>query len=132
MATSIFEEDDMIFNKTGGVIQSAGFKIDSILMQKGEPALITRNNGPQTGGGNVADLFKDLAVPAGLAHFNKKWIGGYSQQPIFQDSDKIINEDIYDKLLKMVEVDGGSKPKKTRRAAYNSKKGTKKMRSDVK
>jgi hypothetical protein len=101
-------------------------------MQKGEPALITRNTGPQNGGGNVADLFKDLAVPAGLAHFNKKWFGGYSQQPIFQNSDKVISEDIHDKLLKMVEVDGGSKPKKTRRTRDVIKKGTKKMRNDVK
>jgi hypothetical protein len=32
----------------------------------------------------------------------------------------------------MVEVDGGAKPKKTRRTRDVIKKGTKKMRSDVK
>ena len=128
---SIFEEDDMVFNKSDGKIHSAGFTVDSILMQKGEPALITRNSSAQTGGGNFSDLFKDLVVPAGLAQFTRKQFGGNVHDSKIQntkDPDPI-GEDIHEKLLKMVEVEGGAKkPRKTRRTNMTSNGKTKKQK----
>jgi len=129
--TSIFEDDDMVFNKVDGKIQSAGFTIDSILMQKGEPALITRNTGIQTGGRSVSELFKDLAVPAGLAHFSRKQLGGDIAAAKIQNNerDNIVSDDIYERLLKMVELEAGAKPRKTRRAPSATSSGkTKKHR----
>jgi hypothetical protein len=130
--TSIFEDDDMVFNKVDGKIQSAGFTVDSILMQKGEPALITRNTGGiQTGGRSVSDLFKDLAVPAGLAHFSRKQFGGDIAATKIQNNerDNIVSDDIYERLLKMVELEAGAKPRKTRRAPSATSSGkTKKHR----
>jgi hypothetical protein len=131
MATpSIFEEDDMVFNKSNGTVQSAGFTVNSILMQKGEPALITKNSGLQTGGGSVSDLFKDLAVPAGLAQFTRKQFGGDVHESKIQKGGdpEPIGEDIHEKLLKMVELDGGSKPRKTRRTNNTSSGKTKKQK----
>jgi hypothetical protein len=130
MATpSIFEEDDMVFNKSDGKIHSAGFTVDSILMQKGEPALITRNSGSQTGGGNFSDLFKDLAVPAGLAQFTRKQLGGEAHDSKIQNTKdpEPIGDDIYEKLLKMVEVEGGTKIRKTRRTNLEKKNKTHKQ-----
>lgn len=131
MATpSIFEEDDMVFNKSDGKIHSAGFTVDSILMQKGEPALITRNSSSQTGGGNFSDIFKDLAVPAGLAQFTRKQFGGDAHDSKIQNTKdpEPIGEDIHEKLLKMVEVEGGSRVRKTRRTNTSSSGKTKKQR----
>jgi hypothetical protein len=130
MATpSIFEEDDMVYNKSDGKIHSAGFTIDSILMQKGEPALITRNSGSQTGGGNFSDLFKDLAVPAGLAQFTRKQLGGEAHDSKIQNTKdpEPIGDDIHEKLLKMVEVEGGTKIRKTRRTNLEKKNKTHKQ-----
>jgi len=131
MATpSIFEEDDMVFNKSNGTVQSAGFTVNSILMQKGEPALITKNSSVQTGGGSVSDLFKDLAVPAGLAQFTRKQFGGDVHESKIQKAEdpEPIAEDIHEKLLKMVELEGGSKPRKTRRTNMVSSGKTKKQK----
>ena len=123
----IIQDHELVFNKSGGKIQSAGFTVDSILLQKGEPALHTRNSGEQRGGGNVADLFKDLAVPAGLFSFNRKQFGGEDQSRI-QNDDAIISDDVHEKLLKMVEVEGGRRPRKTRRTNNASSGKTKKQK----
>jgi hypothetical protein len=125
----IIQDHELVFNMSGGKIQSAGFTVESILLQKGEPALHTRNFGSQIGGGRVADLFKDLAVPAGLVSFTRKQFGGNIQQSKIQNDDAVISDDIHEKLLKMVEVEGGAKkPRKTRRAIVKSTGKTKKQK----
>jgi len=125
----IMQDHELVFNKSGGKIHSAGFTVDSILLQKGEPALITRNLGNQRGGGSVADLFKDLAVPAGLVYFTRKQFGGDVQQSKIQNDDTVVSDDIHEKLLKMVEVEGGSKKlRKTRRANGITNGKTKKQK----
>lgn len=124
----IIQDHELVFNKSGGKIQSAGFTVDSILLQKGEPALYTRNLGAQCGGGSVADLFKDLAVPAGLVSFTRKQSGGDEQSRV-QNDDSVVSNDVYEKLLKMVEVEGGAKkPRKTRRTNITSNGKTKKQK----
>lgn len=126
--STIMNDDDFVFNKDGK-ISSAGFAIDSILMQKGQPALLTRNGGSIQTGGNVSDLFKYLAVPAGLVSFTPKQGGGNLHTNIVNNDD-VISNDIHEKLLKMVEVDG-KRTKKTRRVTNvtSNKKNTKKQRS---
>lgn len=124
----IIQDHELVFNMSGGKIHSAGFTVDSILLQKGEPALITRNLGSQRGGGSVGDLFKDLAVPAGLVSFTRKLQGGEDQSRI-QNNDTVIGDDIHEKLLKMVELEGGSKKlRKTRRSNMVSNGKTKKQK----
>lgn len=130
----IIQDHELVFNMSGGKIQSAGFTVESILLQKGEPALITRNlgaqSGVQSGGGSVADLFKDLAVPAGLVSFTRKQFAGDVQQSKIQNDDTIVSDDVHEKLLKMVEVEGGSKKqRKTRRANGITNGKTKKQKS---
>ena len=113
----VLDDDDMVFNKLDGKIQSTGFSVNSILMQKGEPLLITKNSGLQLGGGKtVSDLFKDLAVPAGLVHFKEKQFGGKIEESKIKNNDETIIIVIKKKLIRMVEVNVEAKPKKTRRA----------------
>jgi hypothetical protein len=132
MTSSIIEDDDLVFNKIDGKIQSAGFSVNSILMQKGEPVVFTRNSGLQTGGGNVSDLFKDLAVPAGLAYFTRKQYGGeeINNNRIINNADETVSNDLHDKLLNMVEFNDKNKFKRTRRVKHSKTGGkTKKMRN---
>lgn len=79
-------------------------------------------------GGSVADLFKDLAVPVGLVSFTRKQSGGDEQSRV-QNDDSVVSDDVYEKLLKMVEVEGGKKPRKTRRANLTSNGKTKKQKA---
>jgi hypothetical protein len=122
----IIQDHELVFNMSGGKIQSGGFTVESILLQKGEPALHTRNSGLQIGGGSVADLFKDLAVPAGLASFSKKQVGGDDYSRI-QNDDTVVSDDVHEKLLKMVEVEGGTRVRKTRRTNLEKKNKTHKQ-----
>ena len=128
----VLDDDDMVFNKLDGKIQSTGFSVNSILMQKGEPLLITKNSGLQLGGGKtVSDLFKDLAVPAGLVHFKEKQFGGKIEESKIKNNDETISDDIHEKLLRMVEVNGEAKPKKTRRSGIVSTKSKTKTRKNM-
>ena len=122
----LITDEDFVFHKKDGKIHSAGFTIDSVLLEKGKSPMITKNSNIIIGGeGKVSHLFKDLAVPAGLLTIDK-------HKKYIDDSKKIhknepISEMIHEKLLKMVEVDY-EKPKKTQKKILKPKKNTKKHR----
>ena len=103
MRSEMDAEMDMVFNKSGGKIQSGGFNVESFLM--GTPNL-------QTGGG-VLELFKNLAVPAGLAHLPRHQNAGTSGY--YKNNDDVIRDDIHERMLKMVEVAPNLRQRKTRR-----------------
>jgi len=131
-------DNELVFNRQDGKIQSGGFTIDSILLQKGGSPLTTLNSNTelkQNGGGqSVSELFKNLAVPSGLLHFENKQYGGTTHSRTHKNG--VISEDIYEKLLKFVEVNvgPGSKSRKTRKPnivhSINSK-GNKKTRKST-
>jgi hypothetical protein len=124
----IFDDNDMVFNKSAdGKIRSAGFTVDSILMQNGNSAFTTKNSGMHTGG-SVADLFKDLAVPAGLAFFNRKAFGGDLSQSKIKNDDETVSDDLHNNLLHIVEFGGEARPKKTIRNNITASGKTKKRR----
>ena len=71
-----FGVNDLVYTNNNGQINAAGFKINSHLMSGGESALQIVNNTNQTGGGimgaaAVSDMFKGLAVPAGLLYLQQ-------------------------------------------------------------
>ena len=77
-----FGAGDLVYTNNNGQINAAGFKINSHLMSGGESALHVVSGGAQKGGGimgaaAVSDMFKGLAVPAGLLYlqqnFGKKY-----------------------------------------------------------
>lgn len=69
--------NDMVFSKNSdGNITAAGFNIDSHLMKQGESAAHVFPDNTKTGGGlaeiaKVSDMFKGLAVPAGLFYLQQ-------------------------------------------------------------
>lgn len=130
MDSSSLNDNELIFTKSDGKIQSAGFTVDSILLQKGQSPLITQNSAAHIGGSRsegVANIFKDLAVPAGLTYFVNKHAGGGHSKTI--NNDEIIGNDLHEMLLKFVEVGATLRAKKTRRASLSKKTNTKKHRT---
>ena len=86
----------MIFNKTDGKITSAGWRIDSDLLQNDFPLAAQH----QVGGGSGA--VQNLAVPAGLIIL-QNMIDSNTKSPLndLLEEPRVIGEDLYDKLLNL-------------------------------
>ena len=96
--SSQFDPSELVFHTADdNSIQSAGFSINSILMQQGVPPMQTLNSGKQTGGG-VSSLLNNLAVPAGLLCLQQI----VNKSHIESHQNKVIDEDLYSKLVKLV------------------------------
>ena len=122
---SHFGPEDLVFNKQDGKIMSGGFLINNIFLNNDAPALKT-NNGEldkQVGGykldKNVSSIFKDLAVPAGLLYLQEKTIPHY--RPTNYGSNEIVEDTLYDKLLKLSEPDTNKKRRQTKKGRKASK-----------
>ena len=92
---------------------SGGFQISSIAMKQGIPL--------------YSNLFENLAVPVGLLSTkqkekdSKKYVvlDDYEMETVNREGNQEIDNDIYDNLLKQVEI-LDTKPKKTRRSSSSS------------
>ena len=107
--------NDLSVYTSNGKILSGGFSINSLLINQGLPAMMTVNSNTQMqiGGNNkVSDLFENLAVPSLVLHLDKK---KYAGNIIVNHTDEQLDDDIYDKLLKLVEVHSKQIEKKTRK-----------------
>ena len=118
-------DEDLVFYKKDGKVHSAGFTVDSVLLEKGKSPMITKNSN-MTIGGKVSNLFKDLAVPAGLLTIDKHKKHNSETKSIHKDEP--IDVMIHEKLLKMMELDY-MKPKKTQKKMLKTNKNTKKHRN---
>ena len=103
--SSLLEGSDFTLYQSGGKLMSGDFQIN-------------QNN--QTGGGS--DLLQDLAMP--LYYFSK---GGKKKYHKYdehkEDECKVIDNELFDKLLKMVEY---KDEKNDKRENINKKRGTRK------
>lgn len=106
-------------------ITSAGFKIDSYLLQNGESAInvMNKNTGQQVGGGlpAVSSILNGLAVPAGLLYLQQN----ISTKNIDSKNEEVdpVQESLYNRLVSMVsEKTGMSKTKKSRPRKTRSSK----------
>jgi len=90
------DSNDMIFNKTDGKITSAGWCINSDLLQNDFPLAAQY----QVGGGSGA--VQNLAVPAGLIIL-QNMIDSNTKSPLndLLEEPRVIGEDLYDKLLNL-------------------------------
>jgi hypothetical protein len=130
----ITDDDDFVMIERNGEILSGGFKVNSILLKNKRSPMHTLNKRMSGGeGNNVSDLFKDLAVPAGIFFQPSKFSGGNGEHKRQNIEEQEIEEDLYDKLVKLASVEDtqkGGKQKKTRRIKKDAenKKITKKLK----
>lgn len=112
-----FGLDDLIITKNSdNETICGGFKVNNILLNSNNPALITMNSGKKPFN-KVSSLFDDLAVPAGLLFINDKMTPRYSEK-----TDNIIDETLYDKLFNLARIN--TKKQSKRRLKINTKKST--------
>ena len=121
--------DLVLYSNPDGKMYSGGFNINSIFLNKELSPIFNINaSSTQYGGNNVSELFDNLAIPRGLLYLNDRIEGGNNQRVTIENDESIendvINDDIYNKLLNLVELKK-SKHTKTKNKKHK-KKGTKK------
>ncbi len=100
----IYTQDDFVFcKKPNGEITSCGYRIDSTLMRNNQSPFVvyTNSNNDLNNDNNVASIFRNKTVPMGIYHHS-----GKAERLNFDIEDDIeiaeIEDDLYDKLLEMV------------------------------
>lgn len=138
-------EDELIFHKVGDEILSAGFGINSVLLNRGLPPILSflkGHRGDSSSSSSDSDdedkvkedksvfkSFKNLAVPLGLFTSDK-----YKQRPHEDEHNKgPISDDLFDKLLNLVDSDAPNevvahttKKKNNKRSSRNTTKSKRK------
>jgi len=136
---SYLDANELIFNNdVDNGIHTGGFSVNSIMMKEGISPIMTINNNQKGGTQLVSDLFNDMAVPNwALSYHNKMFGGEYKNMNIDSDDDdddnKIVNDDLHDKLLELVKQHDTQQQtkqnkKKLTRKTQNKKGGTKKRK----
>lgn len=113
MSLKQLSDKDFVFNKSNnGKITSLGYDINSFLLDSEMAGGSNLHGSLLHGNNNIMTLFKGLSVPAGLANFNHKYnkVGGSSLKIV--NNDKVIDDDLHDKLINMVEFTSSSSSKK--------------------
>lgn len=122
--------DELIFHKVGDDIVSAGFGINSVLLRRGLPAMltfttVTDRQEDEEDEESVFRSFKNLAVPFGLFTSNN-----YNQHPHNEDVEYMgaIPDSLHDALLTQAAYKSasGSKKRKSKRNNTSMKKRNKK------
>jgi|TARA_B110000114_G_scaffold181604_1_gene219322 hypothetical protein len=112
-----FSLDDLIITKNSdNETICGGFKVNNILLNSNNPAIVTMNSGKKVLN-KVSSLFDDLAVPAGLLFIQDKLTPRYSEK-----TTNIIDNSIYDKLFNLAQINTKKQTKK--RLKINRKKKT--------
>ena len=120
---------------------AGGYLVNSLLLQEGQPATYQSEDtalpGALQGGKSsktkFSDRFKHLAVPAGLFYIqnnnnnNNKQPHKNNKQNLINDTE-IVNDDLYEKLLKLAREDEG-KDDKAESIHIKKKKPTKKKKN---
>ena len=127
------EYDEMVYNKEDDKIMAGGYAVNSLLLNQGMPAAYTDQVGGKGKYEKVSDRFKHLAVPAGL-YLGTKPMRSESMRSDDNVNNKnkstVINDDLYEKLLKLAEHDnkGKDKGKSNDNVIYKKKSTTKKKK----
>jgi hypothetical protein len=137
---SIFNNEDLIFSKNpDGEIMSSGYRVNSILLQKGIPIMKTVNK-LQKGGEednikdeNIFSGFDNYVIPAGISYITEKKTSNelYSGGK-YNSQHTMLPDDIYDKLFHLIEYDKKQK-RKTRKhiSELTNNKKSKKTRRNI-
>jgi len=118
------EPGDLIFNSEPDKgIYSGGFSIKNYFLNNGISPITTLNQQGGSNKNNVADLFDNLVIPTSLyyrggsvSHNRKR---SSSNDDDDDDSD-VVDDNLYNELLKMVSGENKTEKRKTRRAYKKS------------
>lgn len=122
--------DDLIFHKEGNDIISAGFGINSILLRKGLPPILSFSNknikhGNELEDSSIFKSFKNLAVPLGLFTTNK-YTKTTSCEKENCEHQGTLSDSMFDRLFQMADYDKPETPKSKKNR--NKKENNKSMR----
>jgi hypothetical protein len=147
---SHFSSDELIFHKVGNEIISAGFGINSILLNQGLSPLLSftrdydtssSSSGSDSDSGSESDSdlekprkkvfrsYKNLAIPIGLylneekkkSHHDSAMDKDKTKSKNVVDKEEHIGDDIYDQLLKLIYYNEKDK-RKSKKTNKKSKK----------
>lgn len=104
----VFEDNELVMYKENGKIYSAGFNVNSVMLQHGiSPISCGSVGGSKTGGGTgdslMRETFNNLAIPAGLYYFDGLQQGGSSKSEKYVNEDTHLSEDFFSTLLGLAE-----------------------------
>jgi hypothetical protein len=103
----VFEDNELVMYKENGKIYSAGFNVNSVMLQHGiSPISCGSVGGSKTGGTGdslMRETFNNLAIPAGLYYFDGLQQGGSSKSEKYVNEDTHLSEDFYSTLLGLAE-----------------------------
>ena len=134
---TILDSSDLVFSRDqAGKIDAGGFNINSYLLGKGECGSYIYNdvNNNKIGGGgipisNVSDMFKGLAVPAGLLYLQQNVGNNYSKV----SSNDVASQGLFDRLLNFAsELPDANKKTYTRNIKSTSRKKKSKTKTNNK
>ena len=114
------DAENFIYHKQGGQVMSAGYSINSKLLEGGIPALAIIKY--QKGGG-----IESLAVPAGLFLLQQSISSKTNALETIEKEPEVIRRGLYDKLLELMDPKTSAKKKKKkqkRKTRRKSKKGS--------
>lgn len=121
---NIGNNEFVMYRDVNGGIYAGGFKVQSSLLESGISPIVSLNNGSEQSGGvndNYSGLFNNLVLPnwatayKNITSFNSKIHGGNNnittaaEQDGGKYSEEVVDDDLYAKLLKLVQVDENSK-----------------------
>ena len=112
----MFASKDMIYYKEQNKIQSGGMKINSILLQNGDPV------GYGKKGGTIANMLGDLVVPVGLIYLQEHLNKRIKRENSLNLNNDPIPDSLYDKLLGIDEKSPKRKTYKKRKSKHKNKK----------
>ena len=115
--------DDLVFYQEAGKIMSGGFSINNMFLGGNQPALKTMNSIKFQEGGSISSIFKDLAVPAGLFHLQQNPTKNFL--PSTFGSNEVVEDTLYDKLLKLMEPDNDKRKKQSKKVKISKNNKTK-------
>jgi hypothetical protein len=116
------DTENFIYTTNKGVIQSGGYKINNLFLNKNLPAVIDF----QKGGAN-------RAIPFGLFKIKQGYDNNIKPFKITTNNSDVINDNLFDKLSNMIEYQKGGKTAKlnkfkTRKAKKLGKKNKRKTK----
>ena len=131
--------DEMVYNKEDDKIMAGGYSVNSVLLNQGIPAAYADHvggKGEKYEHEKVSDRFKHLAVPVGL-YLGSNYSNTKNMQNVkkkqnsknMQNSTEssVINDDLYEKLLKLAE--GNNNEHNTKKKSNTKKKNNTKKKS---